>query len=118
MKALARFAGSRWAPDHDAQCASSACWSTGFSSSKGRFCRIAKPKPMAEPSSENGAGYQGAQDSNLMAAPPDEYLNGRIFSHHFLRILFLVALFRVRAFLLHLSKRLCHVFDFIPKIKA
>ena len=38
--------------------------------------------------------------------------------HHFLRILFLVALFRVRAFLLHLSKRLCHVFDLIPNIKA
>src|SRR5271157_4109192 len=38
--------------------------------------------------------------------------------HYFLRILFLVALFRVRAFLLHLSKRLCHVFDLIPNIKA
>jgi hypothetical protein len=38
--------------------------------------------------------------------------------HHFLRILFLVALFRVRAFLLHLSKRLCHVFDLIPNINA
>src|SRR6202011_2644612 len=38
--------------------------------------------------------------------------------HHFLRILFLVALFPVRAFLLHLSKRLCHVFDLIPNIKA
>src|SRR5271166_4560527 len=35
-----------------------------------------------------------------------------------LRILFLVALFRVRAFLLHLLKRLCHVFDLIPNIKA
>src|SRR5208283_2485436 len=33
--------------------------------------------------------------------------------HHFLRILFRVALFPVRAFLLHLSKRLCHVFDLI-----
>jgi hypothetical protein len=38
--------------------------------------------------------------------------------HHFLRIIFLVALFPVRAFLLHLSKRLCHVFDLIPNIKA
>ena len=37
---------------------------------------------------------------------------------HFLRTLFLAALFRVRAFLLHLSKRLCHVFDLIPNIKA
>src|SRR6266581_5255856 len=31
---------------------------------------------------------------------------------------FLVALFSVRAFLLHLSKRLCHVFELIPNIKA
>src|SRR6266581_9018902 len=31
---------------------------------------------------------------------------------------FLVALFSVRAFLLHLSKRLCHVFQLIPNIKA
>src|SRR5260370_18969148 len=35
-----------------------------------------------------------------------------------LRFLFLVALFSVRAFLLHLSKRLCHVFELIPNIKA
>jgi len=34
-----------------------------------------------------------------------------------LRFLFLVALFSVRAFLLHLSKRLCHVFELIPNIK-
>src|SRR3979411_1238669 len=38
--------------------------------------------------------------------------------NHCLRFLFLVALFPVRAFLLHLSKRLCHVFDLIPNIKA
>ena len=38
--------------------------------------------------------------------------------HHFLRFLFLVALFSVRAFLLHLSKRLRHVFELIPNIKA
>src|SRR5258708_682784 len=35
-----------------------------------------------------------------------------------LRFLFLTALFSVRAFLLHLSKRLCHVFELIPNIKA
>jgi hypothetical protein len=35
-----------------------------------------------------------------------------------LRFLFLVALFSVRAFLLDLSKRLCHVFELIPNIKA
>src|SRR5258708_28075132 len=35
-----------------------------------------------------------------------------------LRFLSLVALFSVRAFLLHLSKRLCHVFELIPNIKA
>src|SRR5262249_44777027 len=35
-----------------------------------------------------------------------------------LRILFLVALFRLRAFLLHLSKRFRHVFDLIPNIKT
>src|SRR5260221_3106470 len=38
--------------------------------------------------------------------------------NHCLRFLFLVALFSVRAFLLHLSKRLCHVFELIPNIKA
>lgn len=38
--------------------------------------------------------------------------------HHFLRTLLLAALFRVRAFLLHLSKGLRHVFDLIPNIKA
>ena len=38
--------------------------------------------------------------------------------HHFLRALFLAALFCVRAFLLHLSKRLCHVFDLMPNFKA
>jgi len=37
--------------------------------------------------------------------------------HHFLRILFL-SLFSLRAFLLNHSKRLCHVFDPIPNIKA
>ena len=37
---------------------------------------------------------------------------------HFLRTLFLAALFRVRVFLLHLSKRLRHVFHLIPNIKA
>src|SRR5258708_9092189 len=35
-----------------------------------------------------------------------------------LRLLFLTALFSVRSFLLHLSKRLCHVFELIPNIKA
>ena len=39
-------------------------------------------------------------------------------SNHCLRFLFLVALFSVRAFLLHLSKRLCHIFELIPYIKA
>src|SRR5258708_39141124 len=44
----------------------------------------------------------------------------KIFSppNHCLRFLFLVALFSARAFLLHLSKRLCHVFELIPNIKA
>jgi hypothetical protein len=36
----------------------------------------------------------------------------------FLRTLFLVALFRVRTFLLHLSKRHCHVFGLMPNFKA
>jgi len=47
-------------------------------------------------------------------------MSRKIFSppNHCLRFLFLVALFSVRAFLLHLSKRLCHVFDLIPNIKA
>src|SRR5260221_3848698 len=35
-----------------------------------------------------------------------------------LRFLLLVALFSVRAFLLHLSKRVCHVFELIASIKA
>jgi hypothetical protein len=35
-----------------------------------------------------------------------------------LRFLFLAALFSVRAFLLHFSKRLRHVFELIPNIKA
>jgi hypothetical protein len=35
-----------------------------------------------------------------------------------LRILFLAALFRLRTFLLHLSKRLRHVSDLIPNIKT
>src|SRR5208283_4692059 len=39
-------------------------------------------------------------------------------TNHCLRFLFFVALFSVRAFLLHLSKRLCHVFHLIPDIKA
>src|SRR4030088_3565921 len=39
-------------------------------------------------------------------------------SNQCLRFLFLVALFTVRAFLFHLSKRLCHVFELIPNIKA
>ncbi len=39
-------------------------------------------------------------------------------SNHCLRFLFLVALFSVRAFLLHLSKRLCHVFELVPNIKT
>src|SRR5258708_618570 len=38
--------------------------------------------------------------------------------NHCLRFLFPVALFSVRAVLLHLSKRLCHVFELIPNIKA
>jgi hypothetical protein len=33
-----------------------------------------------------------------------------------LRFLFLAALFSVRAFLLHLSKGLCHVFELIPNL--
>ena len=39
-------------------------------------------------------------------------------AHHFLRILLLSALFSLRAFLLNHSKRLRHVFDLIPNIKA
>src|SRR5260370_9790478 len=39
-------------------------------------------------------------------------------SNHCRRFLFLVVLFSVRAFLFHLSKRLCHVFELIPNIKA
>src|SRR5262249_13869457 len=35
-----------------------------------------------------------------------------------LRILFLVALLRLRAFLLHLSKCFCHVLNLIPNIKT
>src|SRR5580693_5953721 len=35
-----------------------------------------------------------------------------------LRCFFLVALVRIRAFLLHLSEHLCHVFHLIPDIKA
>jgi hypothetical protein len=35
-----------------------------------------------------------------------------------LRFFFLVTLFRIRAFLLHLSEHLCHVFHLIPDIKA
>ena len=35
-----------------------------------------------------------------------------------LRFFFLVALFRIRAFLLHLSEHLCHVLHLIPDIKA
>src|SRR6516225_6568428 len=35
-----------------------------------------------------------------------------------LRILFLVSLFRLRAFLLHLSKHLRHVLDLVPNIKT
>ena len=38
--------------------------------------------------------------------------------HRFLRTLFLAALFCVRAFLLHLPKRFCHVFDLMPNFKA
>jgi len=38
--------------------------------------------------------------------------------NHLLRILFLVTLFRLRAFLLQLSKHLCHVFDLVPDIAA
>src|SRR5215469_11500965 len=38
--------------------------------------------------------------------------------NHLLRILFRVAIFGLRAFLLHLSKGLCHVFDMIPDIAA
>src|SRR6267154_5604121 len=51
--------------------------------------------------------------------PPEQHTQ-KIFSppNHCLRFLFLVALFSVRAFLLHLSKRLCHVFELIPNIKA
>jgi hypothetical protein len=35
-----------------------------------------------------------------------------------LRILFLIALFCLQAFLLHLSKHLCHVINFVPNIKT
>jgi hypothetical protein len=38
--------------------------------------------------------------------------------NHCLRFLFLAAFFVLRAFLLHLSKRLRHVFELIPNIKA
>ena len=38
--------------------------------------------------------------------------------HHFLRSLVLAALFRVRVFLLHLSKRFCHVFALMQNFKA
>jgi hypothetical protein len=38
--------------------------------------------------------------------------------HHCLRFFFLVALFRIRAFLLHLSEHLGHVFHLNPDIKA
>jgi hypothetical protein len=37
---------------------------------------------------------------------------------HCLRFFFLIALFRIRAFLLNLSKHLCPVFHLIPDIKA
>ena len=37
---------------------------------------------------------------------------------HFLRTLFLAALFRMRAFLMNLSKRLCHVINVLPNFKA
>ena len=43
---------------------------------------------------------------------------GNISFHHFLRSLFLAALFSVRAFLLHLSERLCHIFDLMPNFEA
>src|SRR5271165_1652201 len=39
-------------------------------------------------------------------------------SNRRLRFLFFVTLLRARAFLLDLSKRLCHVFHLIPDIKA
>ena len=39
-------------------------------------------------------------------------------AHHCLRFFFLVALFRIRAFLLQLSEHLCHIFHLIPDIKA
>src|SRR5260370_29120933 len=47
-------------------------------------------------------------------------MTGKISSqpHHCLLLLCLVALVSSRAFLLHLSKRLCHVFELIPNIKA
>src|SRR6516162_1128485 len=38
--------------------------------------------------------------------------------NHLLRILFLVALFRLRAFLWHLSKHFRHVLDLVPNIKT
>src|SRR6516164_35703 len=38
--------------------------------------------------------------------------------NHLLRILFLVALFRLRAFLVHLSKHFRHVLDLVPNIKT
>src|SRR5271165_4742354 len=47
-------------------------------------------------------------------------MTGKIFSppNHCLRFLFLVALVRVRAFLFYHSEYLCHVFHFVPNIKA
>ena len=55
-------------------------------------------------------------------ADPDQWINiAAELSIHLnclLRILFLVALFRPRAFLLYLSKRFRHVFDLIPNVKT
>jgi hypothetical protein len=63
---------------------------------------------LGKPKSPEGASSQpiNGVTANLQTLP------------HFLRIIFLIALFPERAFLLHLSKRLCHVFDLIPNIKA
>ena len=57
--------------------------------------------------------------TNVLAsrAQPTEKIDLELVNH-FLRIFFLVTLFRLRAFLLHFSQRLCHVFDLIPEIAA
>ena len=49
---------------------------------------------------------------------PQDFVRIVLGGHYCLRFFFLVALVRIRAFLLHLSEHLCHVFHLIPDIKA